>query len=401
MTPPAPGVKPITVPGQRHLEHQIVQFSRALHEAGLPVSPASLIVLGDCLRHIDIRDRTDFHAAARAALVTGQADLPVFERVFEEFWNGPDRPRHPSSTRRETEAKDEAEDRRDQPVLQQWEQSGQNEPADGEAGDDPLAWSRSPALVRKDFGHMTDSEIEEARRLLATLVALLAHSPSRRLAPSPTRGVLDLRRMLRANALSGTDGMALRYRRRRMRRTRLLLLCDVSGSMERYSQFLIAFTYALRQQLARIDVAVFATRMTVITHLLEQRDIERVLNEIGAEVRDWGGGTDIGTCLRSFNDRYASVMHRAQTTAIVLSDGWDRGDAQRMRDEIQRLNRSVRRLIWLNPLLGHDAYQPLCRGMRTALPFIDDFLPAHNLESLAALLRQLRGGHVFASPAEH
>lgn len=383
-------LSPLTAPGQRHLLHQVLRFSRSLHEAGLAINPASLIDLGRCLDYIDIRNRADFHAAARATLVSAQADLPLFDKAFEAFWAVPDATERPVRERMDEAGEDQADEQGPTGGLTLERAGiGEGQPA-GEPGDDPLAWSAHEVLVRKNFKHMSEQELDEARRLIAGLIALLASTASRRITASRKRSELDLRRMLRRNALRAGDGIEFRYRRRRIKRTRLLLLCDVSGSMERYSRFLIQFIYALRQQLARIDVAVFSTRMTVITHLLRWRSVERSLQEVAAEVRDWGGGTDIGSSLRAFNDRFSSGMHRTHSVAIVLSDGWDRGDAARMREEMQRLHQRVRRLLWLNPLLGHADYQPLCQGMRTAMPFIDDFLPGHNLESLAGLLRHLR-----------
>jgi hypothetical protein len=173
-------------------------------------------------------------------------------------------------------------------------------------------------------------------------------------------------------------------------RARLLLLCDVSGSMERYSQFLLEFIYALRRELPDTEVAVFATRMTVITDLLQTSAVARSLREVATRAGDWGGGTDIGGCLRDFNDRYARDLVQYRTTVVLLSDGWDRGDAALMSAEIARLRRRAHRLVWLNPLLGNPDYEPLTRGMRTALPYLDHFLPAHSLESLVRLARVLQ-----------
>lgn len=383
-------VSPLVEPGQRHLLHQVVQFSRLLHTAGLSVHPAGLVDLCRCLQYVDIRNRPDFHAAARATLVSSQADITAFEAAFAEFWAVPGMHRR--------QQRDTPEDSQEDPSGQPEPRGGQmlslaeSEGAEREPGqeDDQVAWSASEVLLKKDFREMSDQELEAARRVLAELVALLANTASRRTVATRRRGELDLRRMLRRNALRAGDGMEFRFRKRQIKRTRLMLLCDVSGSMERYSRFLIQFIYALRQQLARIDVAVFSTRLTEITDLLRWQSVDRSLREVAEHARDWGGGTDIGRSLQAFNDRFAAGMRRTHTVAVILSDGWDRGDSARMRDEMQRLNQRVQRLIWLNPLLGNDEYQPLCQGMRTALPFIDDFLPAHNLESLAGLVRHLR-----------
>jgi uncharacterized protein len=196
--------------------------------------------------------------------------------------------------------------------------------------------------------------------------------------------------MLRHNAFFAQDELRLLYRKKKIKKIKLMLLCDVSGSMERYSRFLIQFIYAMRQQLASLDVAVFSTRMTVISDFLHRQNVQQSLREISANVRDWGGGTNIGNSLREFNKRFARDAIAAHTVVIILSDGWDRGDATVMREEMQQLHRRVHKLVWLNPLLGDAHYQPLCRGIQTALPFIDHFLPAHNLESFAQLIRLLR-----------
>jgi len=237
---------------------------------------------------------------------------------------------------------------------------------------------------------MSDQEIEQARRLVVALIAIMANYQSRRREASQKGRELNLRKMLRQNAFYAQDEMKLLYRKKKIKKIKLMLLCDVSGSMERYSQFLIQFIYAMRQQLASLDVAVFSTRMTVISDFLHRQSVEQSLRDISANVRDWGGGTNIGGSLREFNRRFARDAIAAHTVVIILSDGWDRGDATLMREEMQQLHRRVHKLLWLNPLLGDANYQPLCRGIQTALPFIDHFLPAHNLESFAQLIRLLR-----------
>ncbi len=251
-------------------------------------------------------------------------------------------------------------------------------------------YSPDEVIASKDLAILTDAEIERARELLRDFIRAFATLRARRNVPARRGTRLDLRRMLRRMALHGGEIPQLRYRHRRLRRTRLLLLCDVSGSMERYSRFLLEFIYALRRELPETAVAVFATRMTVITDLLQAGSVTTSLREVAARAGDWGSGTDIGGCLRDFNDRYARDLVRYRTTVVLLSDGWDRGDAGLMATEIARLRRRAHRLIWLNPLLGNPDYEPLTRGMRTALPYVDHFLPAHNLESLARLARTLQ-----------
>lgn len=390
MSQPTPLLPPLTEPGQRHLLHQLVQFSRSLHAAGLAVDSSRLINVCRCMPFIDLRNPLDFYAATRTTMVSAQEDIPVFDRIFTEFWQP-----HGSrakTTRDRAETPDEEESGRKPgakaPRLTRspTDEDGQ-EPDSSEA---QTSYSPHEILMKKDFRLMSEEELEQARRLVSELIAILAMHASRRRTISQKRSDLDLRRMLRRNALRALDGMEFRYRKKRIKRTRLLLLCDVSGSMERYSRFLIQFIYAMRQQLARIDVAVFSTRLTVITDFLGWRSVEQSLRDVSAHVQDWGGGTDIGGCLQQFNDRFAAEMLQSHTVAIILSDGWDQGDASRLREEMQLLHQRAHRVLWLNPLLGNADYQPLCKGIRTAMPFIDQFLPAHNLESFAELLRHLR-----------
>ena len=384
-------MRPANEPGQRHLLNQIVLFSQALHDAGVAVNSSNLIDLCRGMWFIDIGKRTDFYAAARTMLISSQQDIPVFNRVFRDFWYKPETLR--DVLQREPDESDKSDSAARKKKLKRSVQAApitEDRGPHGAADDSLLGYSPDEALMQKDFEHMSDQEIERARRLIAELVAMLANYTGRRRIVSKKGSELNLRKMLRQNALYAQDGTELLFRRKRIKKIKLMLLCDVSGSMERYSRFLIQFIYALRQQLASLDVAVFSTRMTVISDFLQRQGVEQSLQEVAANVPDWGGGTDIGGSLREFNDRFSVKMNPAHTVVIILSDGWDRGDAALMRAEMQHLHGHVRQLLWLNPLLGDANYRPLCKGMQTALPFIDQFLPAHNLESLAQLLHHLR-----------
>ncbi|MCZ6819337.1 MAG: VWA domain-containing protein [Calditrichaeota bacterium] len=384
-------MQPLTEPGQRHLLNQIVRFSQSLRHAGLPVNSSGLIDLCRSMSFIEISERLDFYATVRTTLISSHQDIAVFNQVFSEFWYHPEalsNVMHDSLEESEKEASAEEEKEQETRIDGALEE----EDPGRQSGPDKsvLAYSPDEALLQKDFDQMSDQEIEQARRLIAALVAILANYQSRRRIVSRKGTELNLRKMLRQNALYAQDATALLYRKKRIKKIKLLLLCDVSGSMERYSRFLIQFIYALRRQLASFDVAVFSTRMTVITDFLKWQSVEQSLGEVAANVHDWGGGTNIGSSLREFNDRFGRDAIRSHTVAIILSDGWDRGDAALMREEMQSLHDRVHRLLWLNPLLGDANYQPLCKGIQTALPFIDQFLPAHNLESFAQLIRHLR-----------
>ncbi len=373
--------------GQRSLLHQIVRFSRALHDAGVAVNSANLIDLCRCTQHIDIGQKRDFYAASRATLVSHYNDLIRFDEVFKAFWE-----RHKVDAGEPGGEEDQAagSDSRAGAKKRYCAESTDTGSPGTEQKPVRVGYSPDEVLVKKDLGAMSDEELEKARRLITELVAIIANYKSRRYIPGSKGMKLNFRKMLRSYALYGADGMELFYRRRRIKKTRLMLFCDVSGSMERYSNFLIQFIYALHQGIADLDVAVFSTRITVISDFLETKSIEDSLRMVSEAVHDWAGGTNIGGCLREFNDRFAREMLRSRTVVIVLSDGWDRGDACLMREEMEHLRRRVHKILWLNPLLGSSSYQPLCRGIQTALPYLDYFLPAHNLESFARVVRHLR-----------
>ena len=367
---------------------QVVAFSRALHGAGVEVNSGNLIDLCQSLRYVNLSDRRDFYAAARATLVSRYDDLDTFDEVFRFFWEAADRvfveePDETADLNQESEVEGELD------WMENAEDADESS-EDGEEESDAVSYSPEEALMRKDLAGMSDKEVEKARRIISEIVAILANRRSRRRVPERRGPELDFRRTWRKNALYGRDGVTLAMRRRRIKKTKLMVLCDVSGSMDCYSQFLIQFIYAMKREIRDVEVGVFSTRLTVISRLLKSKGVEESLRQVSQTVQDWAGGTDIGGCLREFNDRFARDMLRSRTVMIIVSDGWDRGDADLMRLEMERLQRRAHKLIWLNPLLGSPGYQPLCLGMKTALPYLDYFLPAHNLESLIQLAKTLR-----------
>ena len=366
---------------QATLFHNVLGFMRALRANGLPADPAGAIDLCCGLREIDLANPADFQAAARTTLMYRKEDLPRFDDVFREYWLGQRRPRNRLGDDEPSEVEG--------PDAQQAPDEQPQEDAGPEKDDRQATYGTEQILRRKDLALLTDADIEQARQLIRRFVAEFATLRSRRRRASRRGSVMDFRRMLRRSAVRDSNMTELFFRERQIRKSRLMLLCDVSGSMERYSRFLLEFIYSLRRELPDTEVAVFATRMTVITDLLAARSVTQSLQEVARRAGDWGSGTDIGGCLRDFNDRYARDMLTSDTVVVLLSDGWDRGDAQLMRDEIAHLRRRAHKIIWLNPLLGNIDYEPLTRGMLTALPHLDHFLPAHHLESLARLARTL------------
>lgn len=371
---------------------QMVLFFQTLHEAGLAVNPSNLIDLCRCFEYIDISQREDFYATARTTLISTQSDIQRFDEIFEQFWRQQEKVLMSTREKNESDAIDSEEEDEDLAKVKKEQDTDENE--DAEEGEEEtlseLAYSANEVLMEKDLTEMSVGEVERAREMIKEFIAIIANYRSRRYVADKKRAKLDFRRMMRRNALFEQASIHMAYKSRRIKKTKLVLLCDVSGSMERYSSFFIDFIYALKAELPDLEVAVFSTRMTMITDLLKANSVEESLAKVSGQVHDWAGGTNIGGCLREFNDRFARDMLHSRSVVIILSDGWDRGDAYLMREEMEHLHSRVHKLLWLNPLLGSSDYQPLCRGMQTALPYLDYFLPVHNLESLAQLARTLR-----------
>ncbi len=366
---------------------RVVAFTRSLHSAGVEVNSGNLIDLCHSVGHIEMSNRHDFYAAARATLVSRFDDIEMFDQVFDAFWNV-------TSQMVEVEVPQEMDENDLTEALEEMAETTdtteEEEAEEGEGETEDPGWSPDEVLMQKDLAAMSDKEIEQARRVIAEIVNIIANRRSRRRFPDNSGREIDFRRTWRRNALMGRDGVELERRRKRIKKTKLMVLCDVSGSMDCYSRFLIQFIYAIKREIPDVEVGVFSTRMTVISRLLKTKGVEESLREVADQVHDWAGGTDIGSCIREFNDFFARDMLRSKTVMIIVSDGWDRGDTGLMRQEMERLRRRVHKLMWLNPLLGSPGYQPLCLGMKTALPYLNYFMPAHNLESLIELAKTLR-----------
>lgn len=376
------------------LLHHLVGFGRRLRAEGVAVDPASMIVLCRAMDHIDIGAKEDVRAAAKATLVNHRDDLEVFDRIFAEYWKPTVGVAVPTSIRGEKAVCESPKRQRygEEHPLSHLLLSGDQKEArtDDQEFAETISYSAHDILSRKDLGSLDEEEIRVAQKLIAQLVKSLVNKPGRRYRSERTGSSVDFRRSFRRNLQQGFAGLELTYRKRRIRKLRLMVLCDVSGSMERYSRFLLDFIYALRHELPATEAGVFSTHMTPITAHMEARDLQQSLRQVADHADGWGGGTDIGRSLAEFNAHHARSMLKSKTVMIILSDGWDRGDARVMRKEIVTLRRRVHKLIWLNPLLGSADYQPLCRGIRSALPYLDHFLPAHNLASLAAVSNILR-----------
>jgi len=359
-----------------------VSFCRALRERGFPVGVEHTADSIRALSAGNLESRQSARLALRCVLVSRPEDLRALDELFDDFFAaaplGP-QPKQsvkfpfPEAPRNEEEP----------PSLARWLRQGEENPEDDEQEEAPSA-SDMPGLARKDFRDFTDEELEQIERVAARIARKLAARPSRRWKAARRGSRVDLRRTMRSHP----DLTELRFRERRTRKTRIVAICDVSGSMDLYSRFLLQFLYALQGSFARVESFVFSTELRRITESLRERPYSSALRGLRDSVRDWSGGTRIGECLSTFESEWGRLVDR-RTVVIVLSDGWDTGDPKELSRALEALRMRSRRLIWLNPLLGSPGYEPLTQGMQAALPHLSVFASAHNLDSLRALERHL------------
>ena len=342
-----------------HLIANLIVLADRLRQAGLPVGTDRLLLLTEALPLIDLGSREDTKAAFKAILLQRHEDIHAFEQAFESFG---------AATIAGDEADTPAETTTESIVLR--------------------TWSDLDRIASKDFAELTSDERAMVRSALERLAWGIDEHRTRRWTPG--RGPrIDLRRALANSLQSGGEITTLPRRRRRTRPRPIVLLCDVSGSMELYSRTLLLFAHALSRRRRDVEAFLFATRLTRITNALRTAKPDAAMHAVSRAVQDWSGGTRIGEALRLFHQRWRRRTLHSSSIVILISDGWDRGDPRQLRDEISRLQRSCHRLIWLNPLIGTVDYAPLTRGLQAALPFVDDFLPVRTLRDVADLTVQL------------
>lgn len=389
------------------LLENVVLFARLLRRAGMTIGTGQILDLTRAMQVIDIGNRVDFYNTARVILVGRREDLIVFDTLFNVFWTARTARMLQENALRSTRSAatapvddcipgtENADEVVPRIVELSYEEAVGDEDEEPDDDDSPepkvlLAYSRDEILRHKDFDAYTPDEMQNARRLMEEIRWKIARRRTRRYEAHNLGRQLDLRRTIRANLRNGGEVFQLAHRRLRTRPRPLVLICDISGSMDRYSRTLLQFLHTVEHGLDRVEAFVFATRLTRVTRQLRTRDPGSALSEVGRAVQDWSGGTRIGEALRVFNHAWSKRVLGRGAIVMIISDGWDRGDIDVLRLEMERLQRNCYRLIWLNPLLGLPSYQPLTQGIQAALPFVDDFLPVHNLDSLEALGRHLQ-----------
>ena len=375
-----------------HILQSVTLFGEMLRRVGLEVGSGNMLDLIRATNHISIGKRGEFYQAARSILVHRKQDLAIFDEAFQVFWRKPSDRTTTMDLRSLGEQKrfrkPQVNAGRDDETMGDGMLEG--EPEDGSVQNVHLnrTYSAVEVFRQKDFSEFTSLEMAKARHMMANLTWDLGQRRTRRLGPGRS-GPLDLRRTMRRSLRYGGEFLDLSYRTRKDKPRSLVLLCDVSGSMERYTRMLLQFIHTLAGGFDQTEAFLFATRLTRITRNLKYRSIDQAIDEVSKAVPDWAGGTRIGDAVKTFNYQWLRRVLRGQAVILIISDGWDRGDPKLLAKETSRLQRSCHRLVWLNPLLGSPSYQPLTQGMKAALPYIDDFLPVNNLNSLESLAEHL------------
>jgi len=384
---------------RERLAENILHFCRVLRAAGLPVGPAKVIAALDAVEAVGVEQREDFRAALESVLIERHEQQVLFDQAFELFWRNPrllERMMElllPKVYGRTPLAEAEA------PLAARLAEAlAPQRESDREASDQETtldaAFTFSPreVLQTKDFESMTTAELAEVKAMIARLRLPLPELPIRRSMAADRGTEVDLRATLRAMASARGAVVPLAWRRRRRRPPPLVVLCDISGSMDRYARMVLFFLHAITNDRDRVHTLLFGTRLTNITRHLKRRDVDVALARVSAAVSDWAGGTRIGACLAEFNHRWSRRLLAQGAVVLLISDGLDSDVGHGLPAEMERLAKSCRRLIWLNPLLRYDRFEARPAGIRAMLPYVDDFLPVHNLESLKQLAT------VFAQP---
>jgi uncharacterized protein with von Willebrand factor type A (vWA) domain len=369
----------------------IVLFGRVLRRYDFPVTTQLVMDFTNAMNHISMGRRADVYFTARSLFVQRREDIERFDAAFDVFWHAREgrerldlRVPMQAQNRRRTQGTASGRDQQVQSTMGPLAVAQ----SDGAAGSEApwaLGFSDRERLRHTDFAHLTPDELAKLQSLIGRSARLAWRKRSHRLAAG--RGPeIDLRRTLRNSLRHGGEWLDWAPRRRLNKARPLVVLADISGSMASYTRLVLMFVHGLaRGSGAPLEAFVFGTQLSRITRSLIRLPIDQALDRVARQVEDWSGGTRIGAALREFNLDWTRRVLSGGAVVLLISDGWDRGDPGQLAEEAARLQRRAHRLVWLNPLLGTPGYRPLTRGVRAALPYVDDFLPAHNLASLEAL----------------
>jgi uncharacterized protein with von Willebrand factor type A (vWA) domain len=385
---------PETPDGSGRLVENLMYFARTLRAAGLPVGPGKVLEAVEAVRAVGITDRQDFYWTLHAVFVNRRDQLPLFDQAFHIFWRNPQLLEKMLALvlpRLRTGQDEEGEEmiRRLAEALHPGSPPDATEPGEEELEiDAAMTFSDRELLQTMDFEKMSGEEVARAKAAIARMRLPLMETRTRRWRPNPAGARADMRATLRA-ALRSIDLIQLKRRSRRVRPPPLVVLCDISGSMSRYSRLFIHFMHAVSNDRSRVHTFLFGTRLTNVTRHLKHKDVDKALDAVAGAVEDWSGGTRIGATLAEFNRSWSRRVLGQGAVVLFISDGLDRDAGLGLAKEMDRLHKSCRRLVWLNPLLRYEAFEPRSLGMRAMLPHVDEFRPVHSLESLEALVEAL------------
>jgi uncharacterized protein with von Willebrand factor type A (vWA) domain len=378
--------------GGEAIVRRIASFGRVLRQRGFEVGPGRVLGAVQALDAIELGQRDQLYWALRCTLVARREQIAVFDAAFDAFWGGDEL--GPPSTRRKPRPPSGEEGTGAESVAQSSRRTlgAEEEPDESaEAADRSraTAWSAAERLAELDFARYGDDELRQARAVVARIARTLPIRRSLRQAPARTGSRLDERQTLRAAMRTEGHPIERRWRDAKIVPRKLVFLLDVSGSMEPYARASVMFLQAAVRAAPQVEAMTFGTRLTRLTPHLALRDPERALAQAARAVPDWAGGTRIGENLKAFNDVWGRRGTTRGAIVVIASDGWERGDPTLLANEMKRLHLAAHRIVWTNPLAGGEGYRPLVAGMQAALPYVDDFLPGHNLRSLEALAEVL------------
>jgi hypothetical protein len=383
--------------GGGRLAENIMHFGRVLRAAGLPIGPGRVLDAIEAVHAVGIGDREDFYWALHAVFVNRRDQRDLFDQAFHVFWRNPKLLERMLSTMLPTidvpMSEEEELSRRVAEAMNMGNEPGQGEGKEEEKEeivfDAAMTFSDQELLQKQDFESMSADEIRQARAIIARMRLPIMDVPTRRHRPDKQGARIDMRATLRKALRSGGRDIPLARRSRRRRHPPLVILCDISGSMSRYSRMLLHFMHALTNDRDRVHTFLFGTRLSNITRHLRYRDVDMALDKIGESVDDWSGGTRIGSCLAEFNRVWSRRVLAQGAVVLLITDGLDREGGEVLASAMERLHKSCRRLIWLNPLLRYDGFEPKSQGIKAILPHVDEFRTIHNLESLSDLAEAL------------
>src|SRR6266498_1198840 len=374
----------------------LMAFARALKQLGVKVSLSQVIDASRSADLVDVAEKSDFRAVLRSNLILQKEDFPTFDMLFDTVWREQSYERVPMETMEiqgtptDSHSQEGGDDECGLEDAVGESIPKENVPLENLDEFSVPTYSPQELMNRKDFSEMGVEESRAIARAILLIATKIATQISRRKKIGRKGSTVDPRWTMRRSMKYGGEIIDLVRRKKRIKKTRVVLLCDVSGSMDCYSRFLIQFMYGLQNELWGVETFVFSTSLSRITHLIRTKDIANALEKISGSILGWSGGTNIGRSLHTFNRNFAPSMVTHRTVVVIISDGWDRGDVSLLEREMQDLKRRCKKIIWLNPLLASDNYEPLCKGMQAALPYLDLFLSVHNVNSLIALGRTLQ-----------